>query len=79
MFGGENSECVYQGLKDIFDYIGVVPPLIIFDNAIGIVKWIGDIIHESELLGAFRVHYNFYPISRALQSKICLLIKRNPS
>lgn len=26
VFGSENSECVCQGLKDIFDYIGGVPP-----------------------------------------------------
>ena len=27
VFGGETSECVCQGLKDIFEYIGGVPPL----------------------------------------------------
>ena len=59
VFGGENSECVCQGLKDIFDYIGGVPPLLIFDNATGIGKRIGDRIHESKLFGAFRAHYNF--------------------
>jgi transposase len=36
VFGGETAECVCQGLKDIFEYIGGVPPLLIFDNATGV-------------------------------------------
>jgi len=36
MFDGENAECVCQGLKNIFEEMGGVPSLIIFDNATGV-------------------------------------------
>ena len=36
VFGGETAECVCQGLQDIFEFIGGVPPLLIFDNATGV-------------------------------------------
>lgn len=36
VFGGETAECVCQGLVDIFEFIGGVPPLLIFDNATGV-------------------------------------------
>ena len=49
VFGGETSECVCQGLQDIFEFIGGVPPLLIFDNATGVGRRIGDAIHDSEL------------------------------
>ena len=58
-FGGETAECVCQGLKDIFQYIGGVPPLLIFDNATGVGRRVGDIIHESDLFGRFRSHCHF--------------------
>ena len=38
VFGGETSECVCQGLLAIFEFIGGVPPLLIFDNAIGVER-----------------------------------------
>lgn len=59
VFGGETAECVCQGLADIFSYIGGVPPLLIFDNATGVGRRVGDEIHESELFGRFRAHYRF--------------------
>src|SRR5699024_12331407 len=52
-------ECVCQGLQDIFEFIGGVPPLLIFDNATGVGRRIGDAIHESELFSRFRAHYHF--------------------
>ena len=58
-FGGENAECVCQGLKDIFGYIGGVPPLIIFDNATGVGRRIGEVIRETKLFRQFRAHYGF--------------------
>lgn len=58
-FGGETAECVCQGLKDIFEYIGGAPPLVVFDNATGVGRRVGDAIHESELFGRFRGHYRF--------------------
>ena len=32
---GENAECVCEGLLEIFEHIGMVPPLMVFDNATG--------------------------------------------
>lgn len=59
VFGGETAECVCQGLLDIFEFIGGVPPLMIFDNATGVGRRVGDAIHESELFSRFRAHYHF--------------------
>lgn len=59
VFGGETAECVCRGLQDIFEYIGGVPPLLIFDNATGVGRKVGDAVHESELFGRFRAHYHF--------------------
>lgn len=59
VFGGETAECVCQGLQDIFEFIGGVPPLLIFDNATGVGRRIGDAIHETELFSRFRAHYHF--------------------
>lgn len=59
VFGGETSECVCQGLKDIFAYIGGVPSLLVFDNATGVGRRIGEVIREAELFRCMRAHYNF--------------------
>lgn len=59
VFGGESAECVCQGLKDIFEYIGGVPLVIVFDNATGVGRRIGDIIHETKLFECMRAHYRF--------------------
>lgn len=59
VFGGETAECVCQGLQDIFRYIGGVPPLLIFDNATGVGRRVGERIHEAELFSRFRAHYHF--------------------
>ena len=59
VFGGETAECVCQGLLDIFEFIGGVPPPLIFDNATGVGHRIGGAIHESELFSRFRAHYHF--------------------
>ncbi len=57
VFGGETAECVCQGLKNIFEYIGKVPTVLVFDNATGVGRRIGDTIHETVLFGQFRAHY----------------------
>ena len=57
IFGGETAECVCQGLKNIFEYIGKVPHTLIFDNATGVGRRIGDTIHEADLFQRFRAHY----------------------
>ena len=59
VFGGETAECVCRGLKDIFNYIGGVPWAIVFDNATGIGRRVGVVIHESKLFGSMRAHYGF--------------------
>jgi len=59
VFSGETAECVCQGLQDIFEFIGGGSPLLIFDNATGVGRRIGDSIHESELFSRFRAHYHF--------------------
>ena len=59
VFGGENAECVCQGLKDTFTYIGGVPRLIVFDNATGVGKRVGEAIRETQLFRRFRAHYGF--------------------
>lgn len=59
VFGGETAECVCQGLRDIFNYIGGIPPVLIFDNATGVGRRIGTVIHESQLFSKFRAHHRF--------------------
>lgn len=59
VFGGETAECVCQGLMDIFVYLGKVPTLIVFDNATGVGRRVGEAIREAELFLRFRNHYGF--------------------
>lgn len=59
VFGGESGECVCQGLKDIFAYIGGVPQVLVFDNATGVGRRIGDEIREAQLFQQMRAHYGF--------------------
>lgn len=59
VFRGETSECVCQGLQDIFRYIGGVPYLLIFDNATGVGRRVMDKVTETELFARFRAHYGF--------------------
>jgi transposase len=59
VFGGETAECVCQGLKDIFNYLGGVCPVIVFDNATGVGRRVGDVIHEAKLFQRMRAHYGF--------------------
>ena len=59
IFGGETAECVCQGLEDIFNFIGGVPPLLVFDNATGVGHRICDKVKETELFKRFRAHYGF--------------------
>ncbi len=58
-FGGETAECVAQGLKDIFHRIGGVPSRIVFDNATGVGRRVGEKITFSELFLRFKCHYGF--------------------
>lgn len=59
VFRGENAECVCEGLKRIFDYVGGVPVRAVFDNGAGIGKKVYDKIRLTELFGLFKLHYRF--------------------
>ena len=59
VFRGETAECVCQGLQDIFNYIGGVPKLLIFDNATDVGRMVMDKVTETELFSRFRAHYGF--------------------
>lgn len=59
VFPGENAECVCQALEDIFEFIGGVPARIVFDNAAGVGRRIGDSVRTTDLFAAFAAHYGF--------------------
>lgn len=59
VFGGETGECVCQGLKDIFEYIGGVAKVLVFDNATGVGRRVGDEVREAQLFQQMRAHYGF--------------------
>lgn len=59
VFRGETAECVAQGLKDIFVRIGRVPLRIVFDNATGVGRRFGDVVHFADLFLRFKNHYGF--------------------
>lgn len=59
VFPGENAECVCQALKQIFEYVGGVPAMIVFDNATGIGRRVCSAARTAELFGAFAAHYDF--------------------
>lgn len=58
-FRGETSECVCQGLKNIFEHMGGVPTVIVFDNATGIGRRMHGQLTETVLFSQFREHYHF--------------------
>lgn len=58
----KNVQCIVQGMKNIFEFIGGVPHEITFDNEGGIVKCLGEKITkrvENELFLRFKNHYDF--------------------
>ncbi|PWL79865.1 MAG: IS21 family transposase [Coriobacteriia bacterium] len=59
LFSSENAECVCQGLKNIFEFIGGVPSRIVFDNATGVGRRTMDAVKLTKLFSAFCAHYNF--------------------
>lgn len=56
---GENCECVCQGLRYMFEFLGGVPSVILFDNATGIGRRTFGAMRETELFVRFRLHYGF--------------------
>jgi transposase len=59
LFYGENSECVCQGLKNIFHFIGGIPNRLVFDNATGVGRRVGDKVRTAKTFEAFAAHYGF--------------------
>ena len=59
VFRGETAECVAQGLKDIFHHLGGVPLRIVFDNASGVGRRVGEKVTMVELFLRFKCHYGF--------------------
>ena len=59
VFWGENSECVCEGLKAVFEFVGGVPLRLVFDNATGIGRRIGEAIRTASTFHAFAAHYGF--------------------
>ncbi|MGQ5426207.1 hypothetical protein ACULPM_04060 [Thermophilibacter sp. ZX-H3] len=59
VFRGRASECVCQGLADVFRHIGGVPPVVVFDNATGAGRRVLDEVREAELFRRLRPRYGF--------------------
>ena len=58
----KNVQCIVQGMKNIFEFIGGVPHEITFDNESSIVRCLGEKITkrvENELFLRFKNHYDF--------------------
>ena len=56
---GETSECVCQGLVDVFGHVGGVPIRIVLDNATGAGRRVGRRVTEAELFSRAHAHYGF--------------------
>lgn len=59
IFLGETSECVCQGLLDMFEYIGGVPSRLVFDNATGVGRRVVDKVQTTRLFTDFALHFGF--------------------
>ena len=58
-FPGETAECVTHGLQAIWQRLGGVPFRVVFDNATGIGRRVGDVVRYAELFERFQAHYGF--------------------
>lgn len=56
---GENAECACQSLQDIFEWLGGVPPRIVFDNAAGVGRRVFERVRLTRLFQSFQAHYGF--------------------
>lgn len=54
---GETAECVCQGLRDVFEFVGGVPRRAVFDNATEVGGRVGGEVRTSELFRRFAAHY----------------------
>lgn len=58
-FPGETAECVTHGLQTIWQWLGGVPHRVIFDNATGIGRRVGEVVRYAEVFERFQAHYGF--------------------
>jgi hypothetical protein len=54
---GETSECICQGLRSVFEFIGGVHRRAVFDNATEAGRRVGETVRLSELFRRFAAHY----------------------
>lgn len=59
LYRGENAECVAHGLQTIFNHLGFIPHTIVFDNAAGVGRRVGQEVTETTLFQRFRAHHRF--------------------
>ena len=57
VFWGETAECVCQGLRSVFEFMGGVPRRAVFDNATEVGRRVGETVRVSELFRRFAAHY----------------------
>jgi transposase len=57
VFWGETAECVCQGLRNVFEFVGGVPRRAVFDNATEVGRRVGGEVRTSELFRLFAAHY----------------------
>ncbi len=57
VFWGETSECVCQGLRNVFEFAGGVPRRAVFDNATEVGRRVGGEGRLSELFRLFAAHH----------------------
>lgn len=58
-FWGETSECVCEGLKAVFEFCGGVPTRLVFDNATGVGRRVGQVVSTADTFTRFAAHYGF--------------------
>ena len=58
-FWGETSECVREGLKAVFEFCGGVPLRLVFDNATGVGRRVGERVSAADTFEGFAAHYGF--------------------
>lgn len=57
VFWGETAECVCQGLRNVFEFVGGVPLRAVFDNATEVGRRVGAQVSTSGLFRRFAAHY----------------------
>ena len=56
VFWGETSECVCQGLRNVFEFVGGVPARAVFDNATEVGRRVCGEVRLSEMFRRFSAH-----------------------